>query len=439
MYSRLRLGRLLSVSPLLIIRKKKLVPRNTASASSYLFNSCFSPHELAAYLFFKKTLFQRYLSDSSHRETHESAHSVILSIFALHAQRQQHPGKTKTTNVLSGVLNAGGGDNAHVPDDGKVLTPISNPLREAEEESVDLANFVERMVPFYAQCLIEVGVFLFCFRCLGFCCWIKEIFTYNFISLAFALSFISSCKLIIALLQNSVDGKLSTSQLCLAYSTLVRSATMTSTGVPDDTYTLAWYCIQLLVDTIRDLSPLSYTSRNSKGKEKALPKTKLAEADNNTMKTDERTHRLSLMLISTISSLPMSIMLRALDEVYVIISAYSSSSRDDDGNLEGSSQSERRRRKKELLEALFSEILEKIGDCEKEAAMKWWYTHRPVLISESSGHGEGQGPLSTILSASSSWFTKRWRGVEKVKDVDASGEREKNQLSSSNSFILSRL
>jgi hypothetical protein len=46
-----------------------------------------------------------------------------------------------------------------------VFTPISNPLREEEaeeeeeEESVDLANFVERMVPFYAQCLIEVGVF----------------------------------------------------------------------------------------------------------------------------------------------------------------------------------------------------------------------------------------------------------------------------------------
>ena len=34
---------------------------------------------------------------------------------------------------------------------------------------------------------------------------------------------------------------------------------MTSTAVPDDAYALAWYCVQLLVDTIRDLSPLSYT------------------------------------------------------------------------------------------------------------------------------------------------------------------------------------
>ena len=125
-----------------------------------LFNPCFSAHnELASYLFFSL----RYLSDSSHRETYESAHSVILSIFAFHAQRQQHTGRTKTTNLLSGVLNAGGDDNKHGPEDGSVFTPISNPLRqEAEEESVDLASFVERMVPFYAQCLIEVGVF-FCF------------------------------------------------------------------------------------------------------------------------------------------------------------------------------------------------------------------------------------------------------------------------------------
>ena len=278
-----------------------------------------------------------------------------------------------------------------------------------------------------------------------------------------------------------MNGKLSTSQLCLAYSTLVRSATMTSTTATtssgvlgnDTSYTLAWYCVQLLVDTIRDLSPLSYTSRNPKSQGRPpTPKEKLADdpADSDTTKAgaatatatavdddddDDRIHRLSLMLISTISSLPVTIMLRALDEVYhIIISAYSSPSPSRDGgsgggvvdngnNEEGSQRSERRkRRKKELLEALFSEILEKIGDCEKEAAMKWWYTYRPVLISE-SGHvdnGEGLGMMR--------WFTKRWRGVEKkVEDVDGVGgererererEREKNRLSS-NSVVVSRL
>ena len=91
------------------------------------------------------------------------------------------------------------------------------------------------------------------------------------------------------------------------------------------------------------------------------------------------------------------------------------------------------------MEALSTEILVKIGDCKKEAAMKWWYTYRPVLISESEDvdGGKGQGPLDTILLASSPWFTKCWKGVEKVKDVDTAGKREKNLLS--NSVILSRL
>jgi hypothetical protein len=257
-----------------------------------------------------------------------------------------------------------------------------------------------------------------------------------------------------------VEGKLSISQLRLAYSTLVRSATMTSTtGVLGDTYTLAWYCVQLLVDTIRDLSPQSYTSQKPKSQGTQPPK---KHVDNGTVKADDddddRIHRLSLMLISTISSLPMTIMLRALDEVYnIIISAYSSYSssstpqEDDRSGVvdrnnndkfeDGSELSERKgRRKKELLEALFSEILDKVGDCEKEAAMKWWYTYRPFLISE-SGHVDGRGDSERQeglgLLASSSWFMKRWRGVGKVKDVDA-GEREINQ-SSSNSFVLSRL
>ena len=134
----------------------------------------FSHNELAAYFFF-----ERHLSDSSHRETYESAHSVVLSIFAFHAQRQRHASKTKAINLLSGVLNAGGGNNKHGPEDGRVFTPISNPLGEEaeEEESVDLADFVKRMVPFYAQSLIEVGVFLFLISYLMLswfsCCWIK--------------------------------------------------------------------------------------------------------------------------------------------------------------------------------------------------------------------------------------------------------------------------
>ena len=124
-------------------------------------------------------VFSRHLFDPSHRETYESAHSVILSIFASHAQHQQHTGdsisdtSTQTspatatnvcnipnngTSVLSGRLNTGD-DNKHGSEDERAFISISNSHKEAEE-SIVAANFVKRMVPFYAQCLIEVGVLL---------------------------------------------------------------------------------------------------------------------------------------------------------------------------------------------------------------------------------------------------------------------------------------
>ena len=77
------------------------------------------------------------------------------------------------------------------------------------------------------------------------------------------------------------------------------------------------------------------------------------------------------------------------------------------------------------MEALFSEILEKIGDREKEAAMKWWYTYRPILISnlESGGYVDDQGKV---------------RKKDPSANVDDVTAGEKNETSS-NSSILSRL
>ena len=130
------------------------------------------------YLFFFFFLSFRHLFDSSHRETYESAHSVILSIFASHAQRtgtsisdssnqtsspttvaapkfvrnSPSSSSSKTTRLLSGVPNAGD-EHEHASEDERAFTDSH---REVEEDSV---NFVKRGVPFYAQCLIEVGVF----------------------------------------------------------------------------------------------------------------------------------------------------------------------------------------------------------------------------------------------------------------------------------------
>lgn len=70
----------------------------------------------------------RYLSDPSHRETYESAHSVVLSIFSSYAQQLQ------------------------LDPDPRLTTTHDDRLAESTQ-------FVHRMVPFYAQCLLQVSLF----------------------------------------------------------------------------------------------------------------------------------------------------------------------------------------------------------------------------------------------------------------------------------------
>jgi hypothetical protein len=207
-------------------------------------------------------------------------------------------------------------------------------------------------------------------------------------------------------LQNSVDGRLNTPQLRLAYAALVRSAStisLTSSGAPDnDKYTLAWYCVQLILDTIKELSP---APRDPKGKGKAKARTEDVE------KSPDRVHRLHLMLISTISSLPLPLMLRALDETRRLITAYPA---DDSGaGALGDPEESGKVGKAELLEALFRELLEKTGDQEKEVAIRWWYKHRSVLLSETS-KGEEKGMLLP-------WFKGR-------KTIGGNEQREPKDL-----------
>lgn len=138
----------------------------------------------------------RHLSDPSHRETYESAHSVVLSIFAAHAQRQQqylvgarpsdsvfenendndnetsrstsgNPVATTTmtkrskyrndqsctpARVLAGVLESDS-QNKNAGQEGEVAakSPISS------REAALSATFVMKMVPFYSRCLIDVS------------------------------------------------------------------------------------------------------------------------------------------------------------------------------------------------------------------------------------------------------------------------------------------
>ncbi|KAJ7163306.1 hypothetical protein C8R46DRAFT_1102948 [Mycena filopes] len=201
-----------------------------------------------------------YLSDASYRETYESSHSVVLAVFASHADRH------------------------------------------ADANALAQPRFTERMVPFYALCLIE----------------------------------------------NSVDGRLSTAQLRLAFAALVRSACASGGKADGDgAYALAWYCVDALLDAIHALS-----------------------SDSDSDADKERLHRLHLTLISVVPALPLKLLPRVLEEIGSAILAKSG----DTGAL-----------KKELVEATFVEISERVGDREKEVVMRWWYDRRFGF----EGHVEG--------------------------------------------------
>ncbi|KAI0260204.1 hypothetical protein BC834DRAFT_973591 [Gloeopeniophorella convolvens] len=108
-----------------------------------------------------------HLDDASHRETYESAHSVVLATFAAHALAQ----------------------------------PDSTTVAEVQGAELPRPGFVEKVVPFYARCLLE----------------------------------------------NSTDGKLSTPQLRLAYGALTSSAGASAPA-------LGQYCLSALLSTLPGLS-----------------------------------------------------------------------------------------------------------------------------------------------------------------------------------------
>jgi hypothetical protein len=94
------------------------------------------PSRPRVWLTFFQFIFGSYLSDPSHREIYESAHSVILSVFA-----------TQTGRDETGFLD-------------QVDSPVRNATINGNLKSPsDSVNFVQRIVPFYAHCLIDVSVF----------------------------------------------------------------------------------------------------------------------------------------------------------------------------------------------------------------------------------------------------------------------------------------
>ncbi|KAF4577230.1 hypothetical protein EYR36_005217 [Pleurotus pulmonarius] len=240
------------------------------------------------------------LEDDEHREAYESAHSVLLAIFSSRAQ-----------------------DLLATPHDIDPY-PSANTHDMSERQTHKLATNIDttiavRLLPLYTSYLIE----------------------------------------------SSRQGKLNVHQLRLAFSTVVRFASAsvkaTTSEEPTSTaekYGLTWYCIEALLNAIRDLSD-ERTRSQSLGA------------------YDDHRHRLHLMLISTIPSLPLDLLPRALDEIRAII--IQGRKRHIDLGSTPARLADREARCKELNQALLSEILEGVGDLEKDFVMRWWYDNRHIL------------------------------------------------------------
>lgn len=250
-----------------------------------------------------------HLSDPSHRETYESSHSVMLAIFASHAQKAN---------------------------EGKIAA------LSAQEPA-----FAEQIVPSYVQCLIDVSPVI---------CEDDPILLTQ------------------SPPQNSRDGALNTTQLCMAYAALVRSAGAfgTSSGLSDNTPSqgdaFAWYCIEALLSVI-------HRSSDEPSSSKAIPLTAI----------DEHRHRLHLTLVATVPSVSLTLIPRLLDEVRSVIQNYPSS---------------QIAQRDELIQALFKELSHNVGDAEKEYVMEWWYENRQQLLGSDADHSKlGMGSESDVTQS----------------------------------------
>jgi hypothetical protein len=94
-------------------------------------------------------------------------------------------------------------------------------------------------------------------------------------------------------------------------------------------------------------------------------------------------HRLHLTLISTLPSLPLSLFPRTLESVRSIVLSLPLHTDGDE-------------RRKDLVEELFKEILERVGDREKETVMRWWYDVRAELLG--GGREKKEEGEATTLS-----------------------------------------
>lgn len=182
----------------------------------------------------------------------------------------------------------------------------------------------------------------------------------------------------------------------MAYSALVRCAAASGLNldnVPQEALSLAWYCVQLLLDTIKA------GTRRAEGKDKK---------DNPDRLDKEQLHRLHLTLISTVSSLPLILMFQVLEEMKIIITSIptspppSSPASTPSPRGSDSTRSLEEGMRNELVKALFDELMKHVGYREKNAAMQWWYQNRMTLEHGSQASASGKQEEDGIVASASS-------------------------------------
>ncbi|CDO71678.1 hypothetical protein BN946_scf184915.g22, partial [Trametes cinnabarina] len=250
-----------------------------------------------------------HLWDPSHRETYESAHSVMLAIFAAYAKADGH---------------------------------VAGPLRAPQSEP----SFTEKLVPMYARCLVE----------------------------------------------NSSDGLLSTTQLCMAYAALVRGASSFVGCGPREQEdperdgsvhgdAMAWFCIETLLDAIRAR----------------------AHSSNPAPPASEHLHRLHLALVATVPTVSLALLPRLLGEIEGVITAPSPKS----AGVVRVDAVRAREMREELVQALFKAILHDVGDAEKEYVIGWWDEHADALGGRGRDHPETAEDNAGGVSVKSSTHVAR--------------------------------
>ncbi len=219
--------------------------------------------------------------------------------------------------------------------------------------------FTERILPMYAHCLVEVR---------------------------FNASFHTRTGLS-STMQNSFDGRLSTTQLCMAYAALVRSASSfgyasaaaqcSSTNVDADS--MAWFCIEVLLDAIRHAraAPVKATlpySPDAQASSSSSPPAPVTEQESFDIPS-EHLHRLQLALIATVPSVSLILLPRLLAEVKAIVVSVSLPSLAHDASARRIEEM-----RAELVEAIFRAVSQDVGDSEKDYAIEWWYENREELV-----------------------------------------------------------